>query len=173
MRYMILTAAALALGAAPALAATGVNTPAGPNMAPSGITGQSSSESGSSAAMQDQGNMPSPEIQQKITHELSQAGFTDIHVMPQSFLVHAKDSAGNPVYMAITPHSLTALTLNRHGGQSAANSTGSAIGTNGSSGSWGANGSSSSGAMGTSTMQHSAQAGSAINSPNGNGTTVH
>ena len=164
MRYLILTASALALGAAPALAATGTNTPAGPSMAPSGITGQSSGESGNTAAMQNQGTMPSPEIQQRIRHELSQAGFTDIHVMPQSFLVHAKDSAGNPVYMAITPHSLTALTLNRHGGQSAANSTGSAIGTNGSS---------SNGAMGTSTMQHSAQAGSAINSPNGNGTTVH
>lgn len=164
MRYLVLTAAALALGAAPALAATGTNTPAGPSMAPSGITGQNNGESGGTAAMQNQGNMPSPQIQQRIRHELSQAGFTDIHVMPQSFLVHAKDSAGNPVYMAITPNSLTALTLNRHGTQSAANSTGSAMG---------ANGSGSSGAMGTSSMQNSAHAGSAINSANGNGTPVH
>ncbi len=34
MRFLILTGAALALGAAPALAATGTNTPAGSSMAP-------------------------------------------------------------------------------------------------------------------------------------------
>lgn len=173
MRFLAMTAAALVLGAAPALAATtGTNAPTGAGTILYEATGPGNTGN-NGAATQNQGNMPSPEIQQRIRHELSQAGFTDIHVMPQSFLVHAKDSAGNPVYMAITPHSLSALTLNRHGSQSAANSTGSAMGTNGSSSSWGTNGSSSNGAMGTSTMQHSAQAGSAINSPNGNGTTVH
>lgn len=173
MRYMILTAATLALGAAPALAATGTNTPAGPSMAPSGITGQSTNQFGSNAATQNHGSMPSPEIRHRITQQLSQAGFTDIHIMPQSFLVHAKDSAGNPVYMTITPNSVVALTLTHQGSQSAENSTGAATGANASRGSWGTNGSGSSSAMGTSTMQNSAQAGSAINSPNGNGTTVH
>jgi hypothetical protein len=35
-------------------------------------------------------------IQQQVQNNLQQAGFTDIHIMPSSFLVRAKDSAGNP-----------------------------------------------------------------------------
>ncbi len=103
-------------------------------------------------------SMPSSAIQQRIHHELSQAGFTDIQMMPQSFLVRAKDSSGNPVMMVINPDSVTAVTAlqHGHGSQSAEGSS-----------------SGSGGAMGTSTMQHSAQAGSAINSSNGNGTAVH
>lgn len=184
MRFLAMTAAALALGAAPALAATtGTNAPTGagtipydttgPGMAPSGITGQNGS---GNDTMSTQGHMPSRAIQQRIHHELSQAGFTDIHVMPQSFLVRAKDSSGNPVMMVINPDSVTAITAMQHGpGSSSAdsNSSGSPYSgmSSGSSSAMGTNGSGS--AMGTSTMRHSAEAGSAINSPNGNGTTVH
>ena len=38
-------------------------------------------------------------IQQQVQNNLRQAGFTDIQIMPSSFLVRAKDSAGNPVMM--------------------------------------------------------------------------
>ena len=38
-------------------------------------------------------------IQQQVQNNLKQAGFTDIQIMPSSFLVRAKDSAGNPVIM--------------------------------------------------------------------------
>jgi hypothetical protein len=49
-------------------------------------------------------------IQQQVQNNLQQAGFTDIQIMPSSFLVRAKDSAGNPVIMVISPDSVTAVT---------------------------------------------------------------
>ena len=49
-------------------------------------------------------------IQQQVQNNLQQAGFTDIQMMPSSFLVRAKDSAGNPVIMVISPDSVTAVT---------------------------------------------------------------
>ncbi len=145
MRRLLLTSAALALAAAPAFAAT--NTPAGPQMNQSGMQSgsgndQSSGQNGSA-------------LRQKITQDLSQAGFSDVHVMPESFLVRAKDKAGNPVMMVINPDSVTAITETP--GQTGGNQT--AQGGGGS-------------AMGTSTMNDSAHAGNAINAPNGNGTTT-
>ncbi|MGA9865408.1 MAG: hypothetical protein WBQ75_03095 [Acetobacteraceae bacterium] len=154
MRTFILTSAALAFAAAaPAFAAT--NTTTGPAMNQSGVTG---STNGSAEMNNPAGGPGSAALQSKIHSELSQAGFTNIHVMPQSFLVRAKDSSGNPVMMVINPDSVTAVT--RMGGASASQSA-----QNGASGT--------SGAMGSSTMNDSAHAGGAINSPNGNGTTVH
>ena len=49
-------------------------------------------------------------IQQQVQNNLKQAGFTDIQILPSSFLVRAKDSAGNPVIMVINPNSVTAVT---------------------------------------------------------------
>ncbi|HEY5302169.1 MAG TPA: hypothetical protein VIJ55_15955 [Acetobacteraceae bacterium] len=152
MRTLILTSAALAFAvAAPAFAATDTT---GPAMNPSGVTGSTNG----SAQMNNPASGPgTAALRSKIHGELSRAGFTDIHVMPQSFLVRAKDSSGNPVMMVINPDSVTAIT--RMSGPSANQSA-----QNGAAGS--------NGAMGSSTMNDSAHAGSAINSPNGNGTTV-
>jgi hypothetical protein len=49
-------------------------------------------------------------IQQQVQNNLKQAGYTDIKVMPESFLVRAKDKSGNPVMMVINPDSITAVT---------------------------------------------------------------
>lgn len=49
-------------------------------------------------------------LQQQITSNLQQSGFTNVHVMPDSFLVQANDKAGNPVTMFITPDSMTEVT---------------------------------------------------------------
>ena len=49
-------------------------------------------------------------IAQKMRTDLGKAGFTDIHIMPSSFLVRAKDSSGNPVMMVINPDSVTEIT---------------------------------------------------------------
>jgi hypothetical protein len=49
-------------------------------------------------------------IRQQIQNDLSQAGYTDIKIMPESFLVRAKDKRGNPVMMLINPDSITAVT---------------------------------------------------------------
>ena len=50
------------------------------------------------------------QIEQRLRHDLSKAGFTDIHVMPESFLVRAKNAEGMPVMMVVNPDSITAVT---------------------------------------------------------------
>ena len=52
----------------------------------------------------------STSIRLQVKQNLEQAGFTDIRVMPESFLVRAKDRTGNPVMMIINPDSFTAVT---------------------------------------------------------------
>jgi hypothetical protein len=49
-------------------------------------------------------------IQAQVKNNLAQAGFSDIRIMPESFLVRAKDQNGNPVMMVINPDSVTAVT---------------------------------------------------------------
>ena len=49
-------------------------------------------------------------ISQRLRDDLTKAGFTDITIMPSSFLVRAKDSQGNPVMMVINPDSFTEVT---------------------------------------------------------------
>ena len=75
---------------------------AAPNGAMNGAgTGSMNGQSSSSGAMH---------IAQKMRDDLTKAGFTDIHIMPSSFLVRAKDSSGNPVMMVVNPDSITAIT---------------------------------------------------------------
>jgi len=47
---------------------------------------------------------------EKLRQNLQSAGFTDIQLMPSSFLVRAKDRDGNPVMMVVNPDSITAVT---------------------------------------------------------------
>jgi hypothetical protein len=49
-------------------------------------------------------------LRQQLTNNLQQSGFTDIKVVPDSFLVQAKDKSGNLVTMFIGPNSATELT---------------------------------------------------------------
>jgi hypothetical protein len=46
----------------------------------------------------------------QVRDDLTKAGFTDVKVMPESFLVRAKDPKGNPVMMVINPDSFTEVT---------------------------------------------------------------
>ena len=58
---------------------------------------------------------------------LQKSGYTDIRVSPTSFMVHAKDSDGNPVVMSISPDAFTEVTdVNA----SSASTTGSAASSN-------------------------------------------
>lgn len=41
---------------------------------------------------------------------LQKSGYTDIRVAPTSFVVHAKDTDGNPVVMSVSPDSFTEVT---------------------------------------------------------------
>ena len=71
---------------------------------------------------------PPPQKQQsmgsQVKSNLEQAGFTDVQVMPSSFLVRAKDKDGNPVMMVINPDSMTSVT-EISGGQRSSATTGS------------------------------------------------
>ena len=102
MRKVFLsTVAAASLLALPALAAT------------DSTNNQSSNNSPPSAA----------QIQQNLHQELSKAGYTDIQIIPGSFLVRAKDSKGNPTEMMVTPNSLTAVTAMNGSNSSGQNGT--------------------------------------------------
>jgi hypothetical protein len=84
------------------------------------------------------GQQNGPTISAKLRQSLTQAGFTDVHVMPESFLVRAKDRDGNPVMMVVNPDSVTSVTA-----------VGAANGTSGSAGPGNSGNSSGSGNSGT------------------------
>ena len=54
-------------------------------------------------------------LSQRLRDDLTKAGFTDITIMPSSFLVRAKDSQGNPVMMVINPDNFTERRSNLRG----------------------------------------------------------
>lgn len=49
-------------------------------------------------------------LQQQMTSDLQQSGFSNVKVVPGSFYVHARDRSGNPVSMFITPDSMSEVT---------------------------------------------------------------
>lgn len=66
-------------------------------------------------------------IPQELRQKLTTAGFTDVHIIPSSFLVSAKDKGGDPVMMRIGPNSMTVLTeepVSQTTGNGASSSTG-------------------------------------------------
>jgi len=79
---------------------------AGPTLA------QAANESGKMTGQQQsqQQSQNNASIRQQVKNNLQQAGFSDIKIMPQSFLVRAKDKSGDPVMMVINPDSVTAVT---------------------------------------------------------------
>lgn len=90
--FVIVAATLMATSAASAQSANSSST------APSGSGSQQSS-------MQNQAP-----IGTKIQSNMQAAGFTNVQVMPSSFLVRAKDQDGNPVMMVVNPDSVTAIT---------------------------------------------------------------
>jgi hypothetical protein len=48
-------------------------------------------------------------MRQELRSDLEKAGFTDITMMPGSFLVQAKNKAGEPVVMMVKPNSMTEI----------------------------------------------------------------
>ena len=99
MRAFFLTSVSIVLlGAVPALAQTQPST--------GGPSGQQNMGSQSQMGAGGGGTA----IQQRLSQDLQRAGFRDIHIMPESFLVRAKNKDGMPVMMIINPDSVTAIT---------------------------------------------------------------
>ena len=95
-----------AMTATPALAQGGTN---------SASTTRSATSSGQTTATQ------------KIQDDLKKAGFTDIKVVAESFVVQAKTKDGNPMVMTIGPHGMSvfeAMNATTTGSGSSANAQG-------------------------------------------------
>jgi hypothetical protein len=65
--------------------------------------------------------MNGPSIRQHIQQDLQKAGYTNIKVMPASFVAEAKDKQGDPVTLLITPDSVTSVVEEQASGKSAGN----------------------------------------------------
>jgi hypothetical protein len=114
MTYKILLAAGLSTVLALSAAA---QQPATPAAATSPAQGQST---GSGTSQKD------VDVQQHMTQDLQKAGFTNVEVMPESFLVRAKDKDGRAVMMVINPDSITSVTAVTAPGGSGSQTTASA-----------------------------------------------
>jgi|SRR5579863_249048 len=63
---------------------------------------------------------------QKIKQDLQNAGFTDVNVVAESFVVQAKSKDGDPVLMTIGPHGMSVFeAMNSSGSSSSSGTTGS------------------------------------------------
>jgi len=63
-------------------------------------------------------------VQQQVTTNLQNSGFTNVKVMPDSFLVQATDKSGNAVTMFIGPNSMTEVTTVGANGQATGTNAG-------------------------------------------------
>ena len=59
----------------------------------------------------------SQSLRQQVAANLKQSGFTDVKIVPNSFLVQAKDKSGNPVTMWLNPKSFTEVVAMSDEGQ--------------------------------------------------------
>jgi hypothetical protein len=77
----------------------------------SAIAATDTATTGSTNSQSTTPNTQAPtQVSQKLRDDLTKAGFTNITIMPSSFLVRAKDSQGNPMMMVINPDSVTEVT---------------------------------------------------------------
>src|SRR5579863_2202415 len=89
---------------------------------------------GSAAAPAANATAPaSGSLRAQMRDSLQKAGFTNIHVVPSSFVVSATDKDGNPVVMSVTPDSLTEVSeLSGKSSKAAAGSEDAAAASSGS-----------------------------------------
>ena len=106
--------------------------PAG-SQAPNNSQTQSQSQTSSPNAQ----NQNRQTIRQMLTKNLQQDGYTDIQMIPSSFLIRAKDHQGHQVSMVVTPDSVMSVTELNNGQQ-----TGGTVGSGSPSGSGSTNSSS-------------------------------
>ena len=95
MRSFLLTGAAVLVLSQAAMAQSPNSTqptPAHPNAMQNGNTNN--------------GSASNPHLRANLQNELEKAGYKDIRVAPTAFMIHARDSEGNPVVMTISPELL-------------------------------------------------------------------
>ncbi len=72
-------------------------------------------------------------LRANLQNVLEKAGYKDIRVAPSAFMVHARDSDGNPVVMTISPDSFSEVTAMNETNNNNASSTTGAVGNTSSS----------------------------------------
>jgi hypothetical protein len=77
-----------------------------------------------SATNQPKANQQSALTVEKVTQGLQKAGFTDIKVLEDAFLIQAKTKDGNSILMTIGPNGMSALEVSNAVGTSQAPTTG-------------------------------------------------
>ena len=81
------------------------------------VPGVALAQSGGSASSNETKEMTSAQntqsIPQELKDQLKEEGFSDVQIVPGSFLIAAKNEDGDPVRMVVGPHSVTMLTLDR------------------------------------------------------------
>ena len=77
-----------------------MNTNADLAAANSGSMQKGQTNANANSAMTGGSNM---HVAQKLRSDLGKAGYTNITIMPSSFIVRAKNSEGSPVMMVISP----------------------------------------------------------------------
>lgn len=99
MRAFLIAGASLIVLSSAALAQNANTMP--PNTSPKDTT---------TAKEMSSQNQPAQHLRANLRSMLEKSGYKDIQVMPSSFVVHAKDSDGNPVMMSISPDSFAEVT---------------------------------------------------------------
>lgn len=98
MKNLFVAITALVLAVGPSF---GQSTSSSP---PAATTGSKNLQSGSARDSTDGRNLAAA---QKIQQDLQSAGFTDVKVVAESFVVQAKSKDGDPVLMTIGPHGMS------------------------------------------------------------------
>lgn len=123
MRTLYIAVLAAGLGFSGAAFAQSNTSPAAPN----------------NTGSQQQVQQPSLATVNRVKQDLQQAGFSDVNVVAESFVVQAKTKDGDPVLMTIGPHGMTVFeALNAsssHPSTTGSMSNSSSAGTSGTSGS--------------------------------------
>lgn len=100
---------------------------------PSSPGSASNAGSGSNAHASTQSSQQLANAQQ-IRQDLEKAGFTDVNIVAESFVIRAKSKSGDPVLMTIGPHSMSIFETVNAGGSSSGSNTGNASSTSGAGG---------------------------------------
>jgi hypothetical protein len=104
----------------PTLAASASSAmPNSTNADQNAANGQSSTSNSPNTAAGQPGNPAASQMSQKLSSDLTQSGYTEIKIVPESFLVRAKDPQGKLVTMVIHPYQVTKLTDQIEGANSA------------------------------------------------------
>ncbi|WP_414474502.1 hypothetical protein [Microvirga sp. M2] len=98
--------AALALGLASSSMAGAQSSTPSASQPPATAQGKSASPHSQAAPASGQNG---PITRQKLTQDLQSAGFSDVKVVEEAFVVQAKTREGNPIVMTIGPNGMSAF----------------------------------------------------------------